>query len=111
MTLEPLDQDKLSSGWKLAPKVISKSRSFDPSPEALWLGPALLRRSVLVVFESVRKCYYSYKVHKLLPMVNLCLGDQLSFANAYLQKAMRKTFPAFAPKSRGRKRKRGSIGA
>ena len=103
------DREKLASLKIFNPDLIRGKRSFDSRPEALWLGPALLRRSVLVVFESVRKCYYSYKVHKLLPMINIHLGAQFTFACAQLQKTMQKVFPEFAPKTRGRKRKLGSF--
>ena len=70
-------KDKLGSRKKFDPKELADNdyRTFDRFPEAFWLGEALIRRSLLVVFESIRKLYYSYKTHSLLPKISLHLGD------------------------------------
>ena len=100
-------KDKLGARKKFDPKELADNdyRTFDHSPEAFWLGEALIRRSLFVVFESIRKLYYSYKTQSLLPLISFHLGDQFIFANGHLQSTLLKAFAHLAPRQRGRKRK------
>src|SRR4051812_6001195 len=63
--------------FKFDPKVLAEHRGFDPSPEAIWLGPKLLYRSLHSLFCSIRKLYHSYNPTSFLPdilvMLSLCM--------------------------------------
>jgi len=100
-------QAKLGTSKKFDPKELDDAeyRTFNRFPEPFWLGETLIHRSLLVVFESIRKLYYSYKTQSLLPRISLSLGDGFTFANAHLQSILLSAFPHLAPKKRGRKRK------
>ena len=91
---------------KFDPKVLAEHRGFDPSPEALWLGPKLLYRSLHSLFSSIRKLYHSYNPNSFLSAISAHLGNDFSIRDDSLQISLRRAFPELAPKKRGRKRKR-----
>jgi len=98
---------KLEDLAKMNPKALKKEhRGFQLDHEPVWLGPRLMYRSVVSLFDSIRRLFCNYSTAKVIRPLEGSFGVAFAVGSNFLKLKLQNAFPVLAPRPRGRKRKR-----